>query len=473
MKRRVVISGVSAVSGFGVGVAALWEGLGGASPGALGKTSIAKPTRVDLSGYPCQVACEIKDFSAKDFVPKHYRKAVKVMARDTEIAVALAHEAFGDAKVLTRGSDAVAGGTAPTFASDRMGCQIGAGLISAETHELTSALVTSLDNNPDNAKRGGFSYEKWGTIGTDGQPRGGGMDNLQPLWMLKYLPNMLACHVTIIHGCEGPSNTITCAEASGLLCLGESARVIERNAADVAISGSAESKLSLMGVLRMSLAGRFGNIPASFDPLDAVTPYVTNAKGSVPGEGGGLLVLEELESAKRRGVQAYAEVAGFGAGHSLGQTTPGVATTQAKAVNTGLVRAIKAALADASVKPEQIDVIVPQACGAPCMDGPEAGALSEVFGAALEKIELVTLPSAVGDCAAGTGGLQAAVAAMAIKHQTLPARVGKSGGLNDTGLINGLRAAPTASRAMPIKNVLVCTSSLGGQNAAIVLRQIG
>jgi 3-oxoacyl-(acyl-carrier-protein) synthase len=79
----------------------------------------------------------------------------------------------------------------------------------------------------------------------------------------------------------------------------------------------------------------------------------------------------------------------------------------------------------------------------------------------------------VGDCAAGTGGLQAAVAAMAIKHQTLPARVGKSGGLNDTGLINGLRASPTASRAMPIKNVLVCTSSLGGQNAAIVLRQIG
>jgi 3-oxoacyl-[acyl-carrier-protein] synthase II len=299
------------------------------------------------------------------------------------------------------------------------------------------------------------------------------MDNLQPLWMLKYLPNMLACHVTIIHGCEGPSNTITCAEASGLLCLGESARVIERNAADVAISGSAESKLSLMGVLRMSLAGRFGNIPASIDPLDAVTPYVTNAKGSVPGEGGGLLVLEELESANRRGVQAYAEVAGFGAGHSLGQTTPGVATTQAKAVNTGLVRAIKAALADASVKPEQIDVIVPQACGAPCMDGPEAGALREVFGAALEKIELVTLPSAVGDCAAGTGGLQAAVAAMAIKHQTLPARVGKSGGLNDTGLINGLRASPTASRAMPIKNVLVCTSSLGGQNAAIVLRQIG
>jgi 3-oxoacyl-[acyl-carrier-protein] synthase II len=468
MKRRVVISGVGAVSGFGVGVAALWEGLGGATVGSAGSTCIAKPTRLDLSAFPCQLAGEVRDFSAKDFVPKSYRKAVKVMARDTEIAVALAHEAFGDARVLTRGSEAVASGTAPTFASERMGCQIGAGLISAETHELTSALVTSIDDRPENARRGGFSYEKWGTIGPDNQSRSGGMDNLQPLWMLKYLPNMLACHVTIIHGCEGPSNTITCAEASGLLCIGESARVIERDAADVAISGSAESKLSLMGVLRMSLAGRFGSIPADADPLDAVTPYVIDAKGSVPGEGGGLLVLEEMQSARRRGVTAYAEVAGFGAGHSLGQTTPGIATTEPDAVNTGLVRAIKAALADAGVKREQIDLIVPQACGAPCMDGPEAGALREVFGAALDTIELATLPPALGDCAAGTGGLQAAVAALAIRHQTLPARVGKG----RSAVVHGLRAGPAPSRAMPIKNVLVCTSSLGGQNAAVVLRRV-
>jgi 3-oxoacyl-(acyl-carrier-protein) synthase len=218
----------------------------------------------------------------------------------------------------------------------------------------------------------------------------------------------------------------------------------------------------------MSLAGRFGSIPAETDPLEAVTPYVTNARGSVPGEGGGLLVLEEMQSAQRRGVAAYAEVAGFGAGHSLGQTTPGVATTEPKAVNSGLVRAIKAALADASLQPGQVDVIVPQACGAPCMDGPEAGALREVFGAALERIELVTLPPAVGDCAAGTGGLQAAVAALAIKHQTLPARVGKG----REALVGGLRAGPAPSRAMPIKNVLVCTSSLGGQNAAVVLRRV-
>jgi len=475
MKRRVVITGLGAVCGFGAGVDALWAGLT-RPPGRLA-TSIGTPTRVDLSGFPCQIAAQIapgpdgKEFSAKDYVPKHYRKAVKVMARDTEIAVALAKEAFEHAKVLTRGSDLVANGAATTFASERMGCQIGAGLISAETHELTSALVTSLDANPPedereaHARRGGFSYAKWGTIGPDNKPAGGSMENLQPLWMLKYLPNMLACHVTIIHGCEGPSNTITCAEASGLLCIGEGARVIERGAADLTISGSAESKLSVIGVLRMTLAGRFGTYDTSTDPTKAVRPYDPTASGSVAGEGGGLVVLEAIEIARQRGASIYAEVVGFGAGHCLGKITPGAATSRVESVNGGLVLAIRGALKDAAMTAEEVDAIVPQACGAPCMDGPEAGALREVFGARLASIELVTLPPMLGDCAAGTGGLQAVVAVLAIRHQTLPTRLGG----ND--IPADLRAAPMSSRPQALKNVLVCTSSLGGQNAAIILRR--
>lgn len=452
MRRRVVISGVGAVTGFGAGAKALWTGL--CSQG----TAIGKPSRLDMAGFPCQLAAEVKNFSAKDYVPKGYRKAVKVMARDVEIAVAAAKEAFEDAGFVTRASE----GQTPTYPGERVGCQIGAGLIAAETNELTLALASAVDpSEPDAANRGGFSYKKFGTVAEVGG--GGGMDNLQPLWMLKFLPNMLACHVTIIHGCEGPSNTHTCSEASGLLSIGEGTRVIERGAADATISGSAESKVNLLGVLRMTVAGRFGNVPAETDPLKAVHPY-TGRSGGLPGEGGGLLVLEHLDGAKARSRTPYAEIAGFGAGHTSGKTTPGEAYVAKNAVNEGLVLAIRNALRDAGVHASAINAIVPQACGSACMDEPEAGALREVFGSRLANIDLVTLSPAIGDCCAGTGGVQVAVAAMMLKEQMLPARLGTS--------VDGLNAGPAPSRSAALRHVLVCTSSLGGQNAALVLRAI-
>lgn len=448
MARSVVITGIGTVSALGVGTQALWQAL------CAGATGIGVPTRLDLSGFPCQLGAEIKpnggDFSAKDFVPKSYRKAVKVMARDTEIAVAAAKEAFDDARILTRAAE----GQPTTFPPPRLGCQIGAGLIAAETHELTSALATSVND------KGEFDYARWGTIAQHEGQTVGGMNNLQPLWMLKYLPNMLACHVTIIHGNEGPSNTITCGEASGLLSIGEAARVIERDAADVSIAGSAESKLSLMGTLRMSLANRYGNLPAGSDPANAVRPYDPTSPGGVPGEGGGLLILEELSSAKARGVPIYAQVAGFGAAHNARRDVPPGER------NLGLAFAVQAALRDADCQPEDIDVIVPQAAGAPGTDEQELLALKSIFGERLASVPCIALATTLGDCAAGNGGLQAAVAALIIKHQTLPARLGAP------KLPVWPAAARAASMPQPVKNVLVCSSSLAGQNAALVLRAL-
>lgn len=449
MARSVVITGIGTVSALGVGTQAMWQAL------CAGTTGIGVPTRLNLSGFPCQLGAEIKsasgEFSAKDFVPKSYRKAVKVMARDTEIAVAAAKEAFDDAKILTRAAE----GQPTTFPPPRLGCQIGAGLIAAETHELTSALATSVN------ERGEFDYARWGTIAQHDGQTVGGMNNLQPLWMLKYLPNMLACHVTIIHGNEGPSNTITCGEASGLLSIGEAARVIERDAADVSIAGSAESKLSLMGTLRMSLANRYGPLPASADPTTAVRPYDPTSPGGVPGEGGGLLILEEQTSAVKRGVPIYAQLAGFGAAHNARRDIP------AGERNLGLAFAIHAALHDADCQPEDIDVIVPQAAGAPSTDEQEFLALQSIFGERLARIPCIALAPTLGDCAAGNGGLQAAVAALILKHQTLPARLGA------TKLPVWPAAARAASSRQPVKNVLVCSSSLAGQNAALVLRAVG
>lgn len=453
MSRRVVISGLGGVSAFGVGFAALWEGLDG------GRCALAVPNRLDASGFGCHLAGEVKDFSAKDFVPKHYRKAVKVMARDTEIAVASAKMAVEDAKLVTRSHGDGETPAPGAFASERMGCQIGAGLIAAETQELASALVTARpeDASPEAARRGGFELRSWGTINGGG----GGMNNLQPLWLLKYLPNMLACHVTIIHGAEGPSNTITCGEASGLLSAGESFRVIQRGSADLCFSGGAESKVSLMGFLRAQLAGRLATTAPGADAAAVVRPYDPESPGTVPGEGGGILILEEAASAASRGARAYAEVLGFGAAQST-PFIPPMTRPDRGVANDGLEYAIRAAMREAGVGPGEIDAVVPQALGVPDYDGPEALALRAVLGKRLDEIPAITLCPAIGDCSAGHGALQLGVAALALAHQRVPARL-------HAGRPVGLNAGAAGASSTKLRRVLVCSSSQGGQNAAVVL----
>lgn len=458
MSRRVVITGLGTVCGFGVGMDALWNGL------LEGRTSIARISRFDPSGFPCRLGAEVQNFSAKDYVPKHYRKATKVMARDIELAVGAAKFAVEDAGLTTRASlgevapapsaascapgDATA--TAPcstTYRPARMGCHIGAGLIAAETEELTHALVTA---KTDEGRVGGVDMDAWGRVG---------MDNLTPLWLLKYLPNMLACHVTIIHGTEGPSNTITCAEASGLLSIGESTGVISRGAADLCFSGGAESKMNLMGLLRMDLAGRVAHTGDATDPTWFLKPYDPNSPGGIIGEGGGIVVLEELEEAKKRGAKIYAEVIGFGAAHSAVLNNEGLAT------DDGCQLAIENAIRNAGISPAEIDAIVPLALGVKAADDAESRAFKAVFGDRLKNIPLITVSPNVGNCMAGIGGLQAAVAAKCLYEQQLPARI--HGGTPETGIQGG----KTESRKAELRCILVCSGSLGGQNAALVLRK--
>lgn len=453
MARRVVITGIGVVSSLGVGHGPLWEGL------CAGRSGFTKPTLFDPAGFKSHLAGQVPgDFGAKDFVPKSYRKAVKVMARDSELAVAAAKLAVEDAGLVTRGTLDGAPGEA-TYPSARMGCQIGAGLINAETDELTSALATSTNDS------GAFDYKKWGAA----EGGGGGMNNLQPLWMLKYLPNMLACHVTIIHGCEGPSNTITCAEASGLLCVGEGMRVIQRDAADICFSGGCESKINLMGTLRWTLLGRLAPCTESDRPESIVRPFDASSRGTLLGEGGGLLVLEEAGKASARGRVAYAEVAGFGAAHSPPPAYEAIRSSQRRSTDDqpgdGVRFAIEAALADAGISADKIHAIVPTALGVTRADEEELAGLQAVFGPRLAQIELITLTPAIGQSVAGQGALQLAAGALALKHQTLPARV--HAGTCDPKL----RAGPVAQRAAKLEHVLVVTSALGGQNAAVVLRR--
>jgi 3-oxoacyl-[acyl-carrier-protein] synthase II len=451
VRPSIVMTGIGVIGAAGIGAQALWDALNASRSG------VQPPTRFHMDGFACKLAAEIPNFSAKDYMPKAYRKAIKVMARDIEIAVACAHFATLDAGLLTRAAE----GAAPTYAPERVGCQIGAGLISAETTELSAALATAVTHRDDAQvkARAGFDLRAWGTIATAETPAPArGMENLQPLWMLKYLPNMLACHVTIIHGFEGPSNTITCSEASGLLSIGESARVIERGSADACISGSAESRTNLMATARMTLAARLASCEASdaahaASQQAAVRPFAANASGSVPGEGGGLVVLERESTATARGARICCRVLGFGSAHAVAPLTASSGGAEKTARVRALVNAMRAALKDANIIPDEIDLCLPQGLGVAASDEVELAAIETVFGS--RQVPVLALGHLLGDTGAGNGGLQAAIAGLILQHQSVPP---------------ALLATHLGKRPIPagLGRVLVFGSSLAGQQAALV-----
>lgn len=440
MSRTVVITGLGPVTAFGLGMDPLFEAL------LAGRSGIRRIERFDPAGFPCQIGAELPDdlFSVRKVVPKSYRKAVKVMCRDIELAVGAASAAIEDAQLVTKATDP---NGEPTIPGERFGCHIGAGLIVADVNELAAALMTSRTD------AGQFDIRHWGASG---------MENLTPLWLLKYLPNMLACHVTIIHDCRGPSNTITCCEASGGLSLGESMRVIERGAADACLTGGAEFKLNPMAMVRQHFAGRLAEVNGNTsDPASVVRPFDRQARGTVLGEGGGILVLEAKEIAEARGAEPYAVVAGFASSQTAG---PAATSLESPEAGQDLANAISGAMRQAGVGPDEIDAIVPFGSSIPESDRSEAAAINRVFGDKSASIPLITTVPNAGNCGAGNGGVGLCVAARCLRDQKLPARI-------NTTEAAGLDANKCAARDAALGTILVCTSSQGGQNAAIILRK--
>jgi len=433
MKPDVYITGVGPVCGLGLGIDEVWPKL------VAGESAIAPVKAFDASAFGSSIAAEVpEDFKIRNFVPKTYRKATKVMARDIEIAVAAASLAAQDAGLDT----AANADNPPHYDPARVGCHIGAGLIAADTDELTLALAESQKAD------GSFDIHHWGQEG---------MKNLTPLWLLKYLPNMLACHVTIVHDLQGPSNTITCAEASGGLSFGESLRVIQRGQADACFCGGAESNLNPMSFIRQVFTGRLSQ--RNDDPAGAVRPFDQNADGSVVGEGGGILILESAATfAKRGGTDAYAKVLGFGASQSLNPTQR---SQQPDAKGRGPMLAIRNALRDAKLEADSIDAIMPLGIGHPEWDAAEANAIKEVFGDAAAQIPVVSAKASIGNCSAGAGALDLTIAAMALKDQKLPKTI------NRDQPLDGM----TATEPKKLEKLLVVTTGFGGQNTAIILEK--
>jgi 3-oxoacyl-[acyl-carrier-protein] synthase II len=285
------------------------------------------------------------------------------------------------------------------------------------------------------------------------------MQQLTPLWLLKYLPNMLACHVTIIHELKGPSNTITCADASSHLAIGEAFRTIQRGNADLAICGGAETKANPMGLVRHGLLKRL-NETNNDSPEEAIRPFDADAAGTAHGEGGGLLILEELEHAKARGAKIYAELVGFGASQDT------YSITEPDPTGHSYGRAIGKALADANLPPPAVDLLIPCGLGITSHDKAELNGLSAVFGTGLDRVAMSPIKSQLGNLAAGSGA-EAAAALFAIKEKKIPPAI------NTRKPIDNRKFNVAAeTREHDVRVAVSSVYSLGGQNAALVFKAL-
>lgn len=445
MNRSVVITGLGPLSSISNSAVGFWESL------QAGTKSITPIDTFDASGFTCPIAGQVTA-SVRDWVPKSYRKATKVMARDTELAVIAAKLATDDAGLLTSGSEETDSGF--QINPQRTGCHIGAGLIAADTAEMSRAVVTATDDS------GAFNTKNWGTE----ESGDAGMNNLPPLWLLKYLPNMPACHVTIIHGLKGPSNTIMGAEAGALLSIIESTRVIQRDAADMCVTGGAESRLNPLGLLRWDYAGRLAHTQDEPNADDIIKPFNPDSVGSIMGEAGGMLVVEEEQHANNRGARAYARITGFANTQSIDPVLPIFNTPDQEPSTTdvALSRAIKIALKQANIDASDLDAVLPLGIGQPALDTREENALRDSLGKNAGNVPIVTLADRMGNTLSAHAGMMTAAGALMLHNQKLPQQC-KS--LDSSGFF-----APDGT--VTLNHILICTSSLAGQCAALVLSKI-
>jgi len=438
---RVVVTGLGLATPIGIGIETFWEAL------LEKRCGLRRIEAFDPSGLPAQIAGELPSFSLRDFIPKTYRKSAKVMSRDIEIAVVSAYYAVKDAGLNTK--CVIDRGEAPEPAnvdSRRFGANIGAGLICADLPELAGALSTAAVED----RR--FSLAKWGEEG---------MTNLTPLWLLKFLPNMLACHVTIVHDAQAPSNTITCGEASSHIAIGEAYRTIARGDADVCICGGAESKVNPMAMIRPWLFGWL-NLDSNESPGDAIHPFNPRRNGTAAAEGGGLVILESLEHARKRRARIYAEIVGFGAGTNV------ESWSRPDPRGRGISLSLRNALTDAGIDPERVDLVAPFGTGIETYDAAEAAGWADLFGDRLQDVPAMVTRANVGNNGAGSGAIDFAAVTMALYNNTVPPS------LNTTG--PGAACSFHFAQNDPVDSKITYALSaghalVGGQSAALVIRR--
>ena len=432
--RRVVITGLGVVNALGLNKQEYLKGL---KEGVIGVDRIKA---FDPGEFSSQAGGEVSGLKIAKIVPKFYRKATKLMSRDIELAVAAADAAVRDAELITKG---INGEEKPNFEPTRSGVNVGAGLICCDLVELAEAAEHAVEN-------GTFSYQRWGNEG---------INQLTPLWLLKYLPNMLSCHISIIHDLQGRSNTITCAEVSGLLAIGEAYRTIARGRADLMIAGGAECKVNPMTLMRQCLLGRTST-NYNDRPDQACRPFDRDADGSVVGEGGGIAILEELSHAQTRNAPIYAELKGFGASNNFSDDF-----VAPEAQGRGISIALKKALQEGQLTGDKVQLIVPHGLAVAAHDRAEAAGIRQALGKYADKPAIVTTKSRIGNCGAGAGAIDLVTAVLAISEQMIPSNAN----CPNPPAEYGLNVMGDKAKQAEIENALVCCYTFGGQCAAIAV----
>jgi 3-oxoacyl-[acyl-carrier-protein] synthase II len=410
VSRRVVITGIGLVSSLGIGTSANWAAL------MSGTSGIARITKFDTEGFAAQIAAEVKGFDPLQFVDK---KDVKKMDVFIQYAIAASHFAVEDARLE----------------------------ITPENAAQTGVFIAS--------GIGGFTtIEREHRNLLEGGPR-----KISPFFIPSAIINLAAGQVSIRFGAKGPNSATCTACSASAHALGDAFEIIRRGDADTMIAGGSEAAITPMGV------GGFAALRAlstrNDEPSRACRPFDKDRDGFIIGEGAGILVLEELEQARRRGARIYAELVGYG------MSADAYHITAPSEDGEGAVRVMTQAVRKAGIRPDQVDYINAHGTSTPHNDRLETLAIKRCFGDHARKVAISSTKSMTGHLLGAAGGLEAGIVALSVFHQAVPPTVN----LDNPDPDCDLDYVPHTKRDLTINYALSNSFGFGGTNAALVLKR--
>ncbi len=409
MGRRVVVTGLGLICGVGNTTDVVWKAL------LAGKSGVGRITSFDPTAFACQIAAEVKNFDPLNFIEK---KEVKKMGRFIHVAIAAAEEAMKMSELkITPEND------------ERVGVHIGSGI-------------------------GGFDIiEREHTALMEGGPR-----KISPFFIPAAIINLAAGQVSMRYGAKGPNEATATACTTSAHSIGDSYRIIQHNDADVMIAGGAEAAITPMGV------GGFAAMRAlstrNDAPGKASRPWDRDRDGFVIGEGAGIMILEELEFARKRGARILAEIAGYGmSGDAYHMTQPAPE-------HEGGFRVMRNAVRDAGVTPDVVGYVNAHGTSTPIGDALEAHAIRNFFGE--RRIAVSSTKSMTGHLLGGAGGLEAGITVLALRDQILPPTINLENPDPDTA---GMDLVPNQARKAEIEYAMSNSFGFGGTNGALLFRR--
>jgi 3-oxoacyl-[acyl-carrier-protein] synthase II len=410
MKHRVVITGLGVVSPVGTGIFKFWESL------VAGVSGVDYITAFDTSKFEVKIGAEVKDFDPGEYLD---RKEIKRMDRVTQFAVAASKMALADAKL-----------TIDTNNADQIGVIIGSGIGGIKTFEEQTK--TFLEKGPG---------------------------RVSPFFIPMMIPDMSSGSVSIITGAKGPNHTVVTACASAAHSIGDSFRIIQNGEAKVMITGGTEAAITGISYAGFTSAGALST--HNDDPKGASRPFDLKRDGFIMGEGSGVLILEELEYALKRGASIYAELVGFGeTGDAYHMTAPDPS-------GDGAARAMMRAMKDAAVEPGQVSYINAHGTSTQPNDRIETLAIKKVFADSASSVAISSTKSMTGHLLGAAGGIEAIVSVLAIKNSIIPPTINYQTPDPECDL----DYVPNQARKAELDCVMSNSLGFGGHNACLLFRK--